>query len=183
MGIPFRSHLGTENCSLPPATKLGQGYVFTRVCDSVHGGGVVVSQHALQVVSQHALQVVSQHALQVVSQHALQVSGGGSQGPHPGVKLRGLVRGVSRPTPRGGVGGLQAHTWGVSRPTPGGGCVCIPACTKAEPSPPRGRLLPQAVRILLECILVYFACLWFRVAPLANDPSPPKVNQTSLKIH
>ena len=24
--------------SLPPATKLEQGYVFTRVCDSVHGG-------------------------------------------------------------------------------------------------------------------------------------------------
>ena len=24
---------------LPPATKLRQGYVFTRVCDSVHGGG------------------------------------------------------------------------------------------------------------------------------------------------
>ena len=24
---------------LPPATKLGQGYVFTTVCDSVHGGG------------------------------------------------------------------------------------------------------------------------------------------------
>ena len=24
---------------LLPATKLGQGYVFTRVCDSVHGGG------------------------------------------------------------------------------------------------------------------------------------------------
>ena len=24
--------------SLPPATKLGQGYVFTRVCDSVHRG-------------------------------------------------------------------------------------------------------------------------------------------------
>ena len=33
---------------LPPATKLGQGYVFTRVCDSVHRG---VSQHALQQVS------------------------------------------------------------------------------------------------------------------------------------
>ena len=31
--------------SLPPATKLGQGYVFTRVCDSVHGGGPV-SVHA-----------------------------------------------------------------------------------------------------------------------------------------
>ena len=25
---------------LPPATKLGQGSVFTRVCDSVHGGRV-----------------------------------------------------------------------------------------------------------------------------------------------
>ena len=24
---------------LPPATKLGQGYVFTRVCDSVREGG------------------------------------------------------------------------------------------------------------------------------------------------
>ena len=61
---------------LPPATKLGQGYVFTCVCDSVHRGKVL-SQHALQVVSQHALQVsrgcvLSQHALQVVSQHALQ---------------------------------------------------------------------------------------------------------------
>ena len=31
-------------CSLlPPATKLGQGYVFTGVCDSVHGGGVCLS--------------------------------------------------------------------------------------------------------------------------------------------
>ena len=29
---------------LPPATKLGQGYVFTGVCDSVHGGGGVPDQ-------------------------------------------------------------------------------------------------------------------------------------------
>ena len=26
-------------CLLPPATKLGQGYIFTSVCDSVHRGG------------------------------------------------------------------------------------------------------------------------------------------------
>ena len=39
---------------LPPATKLGQGYTFTGVCDFVHGRGGVLSQHALQVVSQHA---------------------------------------------------------------------------------------------------------------------------------
>ena len=43
---------------LPPAKKLGQGYIFTGVCHSVNRGGVL-SQHALQVVSQHALQQVS----------------------------------------------------------------------------------------------------------------------------
>ena len=31
--------------SLPPPTKLGQGYVFTGVCDSVHGGGVPHQVH------------------------------------------------------------------------------------------------------------------------------------------
>ena len=52
----------------------------------------------------------------VVSQHALQVSGG-SPGPHPGGRLRGLlVRGVCWPTPWGSPGPHQ----GVSRPTPGG---------------------------------------------------------------
>ena len=30
---------------LPPATKLGQGYVFTCVCDSVHSGGCYPSMH------------------------------------------------------------------------------------------------------------------------------------------
>ena len=71
--------------------------------------------------------MVFQHALQVVSQHALQVSSG-----------------VSRPTSWGG---------GVSRPTHRG--ACIPACTEADfPPPPIEWLLPLAVRILLECILV-----------------------------
>ena len=31
---------------LPPATKLGQGYIFTGLCDSVHRGGVSASVHA-----------------------------------------------------------------------------------------------------------------------------------------
>ena len=48
----------TNSKYLPPATKLGQGYIFTGVCHSVNRGGVL-SQHALQVVSQHALQQVS----------------------------------------------------------------------------------------------------------------------------
>ena len=62
---------------------LGQGNIFTSVCQEFCSGGEVLSQHALQVASQHALQqvsreVLSQHALQVVSQHALQQVSGGS---------------------------------------------------------------------------------------------------------
>ena len=47
----FRSHdvicfpLSLSKYLLPPATKLGQGYVFTGVCDSVHRG-VSASVHA-----------------------------------------------------------------------------------------------------------------------------------------
>ena len=64
----------------------------------------------------------------------------GSPGPHPRGKLRGLTG-----------GGLQAHTrGGLSRPRPGG--VSQHALRQ---TPPSRRLLLQAVRILLECILVY----------------------------
>ena len=35
-----RIHQDTDKSLLPSATKLGQGYVFTGVCDSVHRGGV-----------------------------------------------------------------------------------------------------------------------------------------------
>ena len=37
--VPTRKGNGGANILLPPATKLGQGYVFTGVCDSVHRGG------------------------------------------------------------------------------------------------------------------------------------------------
>ena len=48
----FVFFMNTTTTFLPPAMKLGQGCVFTRVCDSVHrevglGVGAVVSQHAL----------------------------------------------------------------------------------------------------------------------------------------
>ena len=80
---------------------------------------------------------------------------GGSPGPHPRGKLRGLTWGW----------GLQAHTWGqspgphlgVSRPTPAGGLQahtqggCIPACTEADP--PNSYCCGRYT-ILLECILV-----------------------------
>ena len=77
-----------------------------------------------------------------------------ARGAHPKGEVEGgLARGVSRPTPRGE--GLQAHTQGS-----------IPACTEADP-PPQWLLL-RAVRILLECILV-FQYLWSGVYfPLLN---------------
>ena len=123
---------------------LGQGNIFAPVCHSVHRGDV--SQHALQVVSQHALQQVSGGVYPSMPCR----SPGGSPGLHPGEKLRGLARGVSRPTPRGvsiptpwgspvpiqGVSiptprGVSRPTpRGVSRPTPRG---CIPECTEADP--------------------------------------------------
>ena len=139
---------------LPPATKLGQGYVFTRVCDSVHRG--VVSQHALQVVSQHALQQVSgvggipacfadfQAHTQGGSWGEGSGQGGGlqahTQGGSWGVWPGGLSRltqvGVSRPTPGGspgphpgGGGSPGPHLGGLQVHTKGG----IPACTEADP--------------------------------------------------
>ena len=46
IGISIRNEmLNTTIPFLPPATKLGQGYVFTGVCDSVHRG-VSASVHA-----------------------------------------------------------------------------------------------------------------------------------------
>ena len=88
---------------LPPATKLGQGYVFMRVCDSVllfTGEGV---WYPSMPCRSRGLWYQSMPCR--------------SPGPHPRGKLRGLAWGVSRPTSRGSWG-----VWpGVSRPTLGGG--------------------------------------------------------------
>ena len=93
---------------LPPATKLGQSYVFTHVCDSVHRGGGIPTciPGGIPACLAAGLQGGVSQALQQVSR------GGGWYpsmpcrilGPHPGGKFRGLT---SR-------GGLQAHTQGVS---------------------------------------------------------------------
>ena len=78
-------------------------------------------------------------------------AGEGSPGPHPRMKLRGIW---SRPTPKGEVEGdlVQAHTQGGSW---GGSGREGGACSGAT----------DAVRILLECILVEYVlrfCSTFR---------------------
>ena len=111
-------------------------------CLSVHGGGGVVSQHALQ-------QIWGGWYLSMPCRFP---------GPHP---RGGGVEGSGR-------GGLQAHTQGV----------CIPDCTEADP--PR-RLLLQAVRILLECILVYMT--YFHRAGRGMAPSAPPGSATDNKLN
>ena len=128
--------------SLPPATKFGQGYAFTRVCYSVHRG--VVSQHALQVSSSTPRRKLRGLAWGVLQAHT-------QRG-----KLRGLAWGVSRPTLGGSPG---SHLEGCPGPqlggSPGphpGGCP-VPHMGVSQQTTPR-RLLLRAVRILLECIPV-----------------------------
>ena len=81
--------------------------------------------------------------------------GGASPGLHPRRKLRGLAWGVSKLTPRGSPGPHPV----VSRPTPGG-FVSQHALSQT----PQWLLL-RAVRILLECILVFLIIPWnlFRI--------------------
>ena len=133
--------------------KLGQGYVFTCVCDSIHRGrGWYPSMHCRWYPSMPC-RSPGPHPGGMLKGLAL----GGSPGPYPGgggVEGSGLG-GSPGPHPGGGVegsglGGLQAHNqrWGVSRPTPRG-----------YPSMHWGRHPPMAtaagaVHILLECILV-----------------------------
>ena len=145
-----------------PQTKFCEGCVFTCVWHSVNrGGGRYPSMHALQVSVHRGM--VSQYALQISYPHPwgswgvwpwgvsrptprgeVEGSGlGGSPGPHPGRKLRGLawvglqahtkggrvsrpIPGVFRPTPRG----VSRLTHRVS-PGPHLG-VGIPACTEAD---------------------------------------------------
>ena len=124
--------------------KLREGYAFTGVCDSVHGGGGgYPSMHCRP------------------------------PGPHPGEIWGFWPGGVSWPTPRGKLrglawGGLQAHTQGGSwrvwpGGTPGPHLGGSPGPYWGYPSmhwgrSPSGQLLLWAVRILLECILVEVCC-------------------------
>ena len=123
-----------DNAFLPSANEVCEGYVFTRVCHSVHGGG----------------------CLQAHTQGEVEGSGQvGSPGPYPGGegwgvwlvgspdpylggRLRGLAGGSPGPYPGGGWG----SGWGVSRPRPGGGSrlrwggVCVSQhALRQTPSP------------------------------------------------
>ena len=98
---------------LPPANEVCEGYVFTRVCHSVHGGGRVVSQHALQVSRPTPKGKVEGSGW-----------GGGSPGPHLGGG-GACCRGV--PTLGGGGLPAMATAAGGTHPTGMHSCLCV--CT------------------------------------------------------
>ena len=144
-----RIHQDTDKSLLPSATKLGQGYVFTGVCDSVHRGACMVVGG---------------------------VWGWGVRGCRGGAWLQGGMRGcqgvcvvagghVWLP---GGVhdcwggmhgcgggcmvvgGGGMCGCWGVHGCRGGGMCGCRGDMHRIR----RDTVNERTVRILLECILV-----------------------------
>ena len=164
---------------------LGQGYIFTGVCHSVNREG---SSRETPLPGRPSCQGDTPHPpgrpplrrppCQGETPHQgdppvketpplpgrTPLQGDPPPGPPPRGKLRGIrsrptpkgeVEGIrSRPTPKGEIEGyqLQAHTQGGNS---GGSGPDIP--------PPPRRLLLRAVRILLECILVFTTLLtWQR---------------------
>ena len=137
-----------------PRQSCGQGYVFTRVCDSVNRGGVCLSAcwdtaNPVKERPPHQGDLprrrppAKETPCPCPQAHTQGGNWGGSgPGPHPRGKLRGVR---SRHTPKGEIEGdqIQAHTqggnWGGSDP---------------RPPPPHHTVNERPVRILLECILV-----------------------------
>ena len=104
---------------LPPANKVCEGYVFTGVCLSIGGMYPSMPYSRGWYPSMHC------------RFHPSMPCKGGSPGPHPGEKLRGLARGSPGPHPEGSPGPHQ-RSGGVSQHA-------------LRQTPPHGRLLPRVV--------------------------------------
>ena len=156
------SHLCTF---LPPATKLGQGYVFTGVCHSVNRGWGCLPQCMLGYTPRADMPPLSRHAppwadMPPRSRHAPPRADipPGSRHP-PGADMPPW----SRPP-------QQMHPWNQVHPP---GLSTHPPRTKythgTKYTPPASMLWDtvnaRAVRILLECNLVYTYDWWFIELP------------------
>ena len=161
---------------LPPATKLGQGNIFRSVCQEFcsQGGGLARGSPGPHPGGRLGVWLGGSPGPHPGGGG---VWLGGSPGPHPGGRLGGLARGspegrlgglargspgaegrlgglargVSRPTPRGevggsGQGGLQAHTWGDLQAQAQGGSQ---HALRQTHSIPCTRLLLRGVCILV----------------------------------
>ena len=165
--------------------KLGQGYIFTGVCDSVHRGQWYPSMPCSRSPGGWYSSIPCRFPGPHTGGKFRGSGWGGLQGHTQGGSWGGSGRGeggVSRPTPKGEVegdmakgGSLGPHQGGVcsrgvpsSRESAPGGCL-VPGCVR----PPRWLLL-RVVCILLKCILVSISCsFWENWAKSLLPPSPP----------
>ena len=136
---------------LPPATKLGQGYVFTGVCDSVHRGGVPDQVPPLGPGTPPRPGTLPWTRYTPSPQDQVPPLGPGTPPqtrytpPGPGTPLGPGTPPGTRYTPQDQVHPLGPGTPPDQVPPPGPG------------TPPRDQgdtVYARAVRILLECILV-----------------------------
>ena len=135
---------------LRPATKLGQVYVFTHVCDSVHSGCAIPACIASGIPACLAAGLQGGLLLGGAWSRGCLVWGGSAPEGVPGLGgcLVWGVPGLRGSAPRGG-----ALSWGVCS---SGGLFCgVPG------GDPPGRLLLPAICILLECILVTVLLFYF----------------------
>ena len=143
---------------LPPATKLGQGLIFTGVCDSVHRGGLPQCMLGADPPgSRHPPDQAPPHGSRPPWEQTP---------PRPGTPHTGAdpPLGADTPWTRHPLGGLPLHagippSLGADTPQPG---------TPPDQAPPQEQTSPltqsrlgdtvnaRAVCILLECNLVQF---------------------------
>ena len=140
---------------LPPATKLGQGYVFTGVCDSVHRGGVPDQVHppTRSPPGPGTLPLDQVHSPDQVHPRTRYTPPDQVHPPGPGAPPRYTLLGPGTPprtryTPRD-----QVHP-----PRPG-----TPPATRYPPPDQGHTVYARAVRILLECNLVFTYIHWNRL--------------------
>ena len=155
------SHWSGNAYLLPSANEVCEGYVFTRVCHSVHRG-------VSRPIPRKEVGGSGWGISRPIPRGEVEGSGwGGVSRPIPrgrlGVWLEGspgpgLGGGVSRPRPQGS---LSLGPGGSPGPGPGGAGPGGRVCPSMHWGwPPSRQLLLRTVRILLECILViYYFCI------------------------
>ena len=136
--------------SLPPANEVYEGYVFTRVCHSVHGGGGVrgcSGGHTWLLPGRGACMVATGGCAWLLLGGCVVAPGGHTW----------LLRGVHGYSWGACVVAPGGHTW-LLRGVHGyswGACVVAPGGHAWDTTRYGDTINERAVRILLECILVY----------------------------
>ena len=145
---------------LPPANVVCEGYVFTPVCDSVKGGGAWLLQgrgHAWLLLGGHVWLLLGGACMVALGGHAWVLWGGvcGCSWGACMVALGGACMVAPRWGMHGCSGGACVVALGGMRGCSGGACVVAPGGHAWDTTRYGDTVNERAVRILLECILVF----------------------------